>query len=227
MAPPKPSPPPPATPLLQVQDLGFGWPGQPPLFQGWGHGFAAGLTWLQGDEGCGKSTLLQLLAGVQRPSAGRVCCRGVDAAQAPAAHRRQVFWCPADPLDRHGALGAQAFFARLAAAGTALDAALLPQLLDALGLQPHLGKRVDQLSTGSRRKLVLAAALAAQAPVVLLDEPLAALDRASVAFVQDALADAAHAREQAWVVASHTPLGAAEAWAMPLVLGGPAAHSRW
>jgi energy-coupling factor transporter ATP-binding protein EcfA2 len=63
------------------------------------------------------------------------------------------------------------------------DHALLPALTEGLSLTPHLEKKLFMLSTGSKRKVYLAAAFAARATLTLLDDPYASLDRASINFV--------------------------------------------
>ena len=63
------------------------------------------------------------------------------------------------------------------------------------------------LSTGSKRKVWLAAAFASGAPVTLLDEPFAALDQASIGFVMELLQDAAQHPTRAWVLAHYEAPG--------------------
>ncbi|MFY8084319.1 MAG: ABC transporter ATP-binding protein [Rubrivivax sp.] len=201
---------------LLAQGLHFGWPGRW-LFTDWSFSFHSGLTWVRGGNGCGKSTLLQLLGGALSPAGGSLRCAGVDAQADPQGYRRRVFWCaPGAPAFGH--LRPQEYIEFVAGLYPTLDRARVPVVLDALGLAPHLGKRIDQLSTGSSRKVSLAAALVVGSPAVLLDEPLAALDRTSIRFVQDWLADAARRRDAAWIVTSHEPLGDAEALAVQVGL---------
>ncbi|MFN7725338.1 MAG: ATP-binding cassette domain-containing protein [Rubrivivax sp.] len=198
-------------PVLTAEALDFWYPDRP-VFAGWSHHFRPGLTWVRGDNGCGKSTLLRLLGGALAPQGGQLLLstdRGpVNAAAQPLAYRQQVFWCGPDPLAFEH-LTPPEYFGFIAGLYPGLDAALLAEHVAALGLQPHLEKRLDQLSTGTQRKVALAAALVAPTRVVLLDEPLAALDRASVRHVCEVLEDAAEARDQAWIVTSHEDLGAA------------------
>jgi heme exporter protein A len=87
------------------------------------------------------------------------------------------------------------------------DAQALGTLTEGLSLTPHLDKPLFMLSTGSKRKVWLAAAFAACAPVTLLDEPFAALDKASIGFVMELLADAAGQPARAWVIAHYEAPG--------------------
>ncbi len=83
------------------------------------------------------------------------------------------------------------------------DAPLHQDLIDALGLTEHLGKKLFMLSTGSRRKVALAGLLASGAAVTCLDQPFAALDAASARVVREFLADMADHASRTWVVADY------------------------
>ncbi|OYU77789.1 MAG: ABC transporter, partial [Burkholderiales bacterium PBB5] len=203
------------------QQLSFWYPGRP-LFAGWCHAFPGGLTWVRGENGSGKSTLLRLLGGALQPVAGTLTVDGLEATAQPQDYRRQVFWCGPDPL-AFDHLSPAEYWGFLAGLYPTLDGAALPDQAQALGLGPHLHKRIEQLSTGTQRKVALAAALCANTRVVLLDEPLAALDAASVARVRSRLALAAADATRCWIVTSHEALGeAAQAHAALLDLPMPA-----
>lgn len=83
------------------------------------------------------------------------------------------------------------------------DVALQEDLAQALRLEPHLGKKLSMLSTGSRRKVALVGLLASGAKVTCLDQPFAALDAASAGVVRDFLAEAADHATRTWVVADY------------------------
>ena len=83
------------------------------------------------------------------------------------------------------------------------DMQLQQDLVEALGLQPHLGKKLSMLSTGSRRKVALVGLLASGATVTCLDQPFAALDASSAALVREFLSDAADHASRTWVVADY------------------------
>jgi len=133
--------------------------------------------------------------------------RQVDAAAAqhPLAYRAQVFWC--DPADEAlDGLGARDYLALRQSQHPAWDAAVLAEDLEALGLLPHLDKPLCALSTGTRRKLRLAAGLASGAPLTLFDDPFAALDLRSVDYVRGRLDDCADATGRVVLVAHHAAL---------------------
>jgi ABC-type multidrug transport system ATPase subunit len=199
---------PPSTPVLQVQDLSFSYPGRP-VFTGWSADFHAGLTWVRGSNGTGKSTLLKLLAGALPPLAGRIAVlvegRGLDQAAAPLDYRREVFWCgPAAIAFDH--LRPPEYFAFLLSLYPSFDGVAAQATAADLGLTPFMGKRLRELSTGTQRKVWLTAAFAAGTAVVLLDEPLNALDMVSVRKVRGHLQRCAQDARTAWVVVSHDGL---------------------
>ncbi len=204
------------TAVLQAQGLVFSYPGRH-VFNGWSGRFGPGITWVRGANGSGKSTLLKLLGAALAPLAGSLAAAGVDAAAQPLEYRRRVFWCgPGEIAFDH--LRAPEYFGFLQGLYPTLDAAALREAVAGLGLSPFLAPRLAELSTGTQRKVWLAAALAVGTPVLLLDEPMIALDATSSAWLLGALRERAAAGTQALVVASHEPLGDAAEGAVRLDL---------
>ena len=190
------------TVILQADGLCFSYP-QHPLFTNWPARITPGLTLLRGDDGSGKTTLLRLLAGELPADAGSLAIHGIALSAQPDEYRRQVFWL--DPrTTQFDQISALEYFASLHGQYPALDTALLAELADGLALAPHLAKPLYMLSTGSKRKVWLSAAFASGAAVTLLDEPFAALDKGSINFVLELLADAAQSG-RAWVMAHYEP----------------------
>ena len=208
-----------ADPLLTVDELSFRYPARP-MFDGWSARFGPGLHWVRGPNGSGKSTLLKLLGGVLDPILGRLAAAGVDASLRPLDYRRQVVWCGPDGV-AFDHLSPAEYFGFLAGLYPRLEATRLRDLAQAMGLAPFLGQRITRLSTGTQRKVAVAAALCAGTPVVLLDEPLAALDAATLAVVRAELLSCARDETRTCIVTSHEPLGAAEALARTVELALP------
>ena len=186
--------------ILDVNDLRFAYPGQPPIASGWSACVGAGVTLLFGDDGSGKSTVLRLLAARQ-PAAGQLTLAGARLDAEPEIYKQNVFYV--DPeTDAFDQVTAVECTSALKAGDARFSEASWQALVDGFALAPHLGKRMYMLSTGSRRKVWLAAALASGRALTLLDEPTAALDSASIRFFWRALAEIAEERTRAIVIAS-------------------------
>ena len=145
---------------------------------------AGGVIGLIGPNGAGKSTLVRAIAGLV-PAEGAILIDGAPvAALAPGERARRIAYLPQGqtvhwPLtaERLVALGRLPHLAPFARPGKA-DADAIERALERTELQPLRDRPVDQLSGGERARVLLARALAVEAPLLLADEPLAALDPA-------------------------------------------------
>ncbi|MFF9979773.1 thiol reductant ABC exporter subunit CydD [Streptomyces erythrochromogenes] len=149
---------------------------------------------LTGPSGAGKSTLLQVLLGFVRPTAGRVRIAGVDLAELSPEHwRERIAWVPQRPHLFAGTVAENVRLARPAAGDGEVTAALKDagawEFVSALprGAETLLGEGGVGLSAGQRQRLALARAFLADRPVLLLDEPTAALDGETEAGIVDAV----------------------------------------
>ncbi len=198
--------------MLRIEHLLFSHPDAPaPLFQSLSGQIPAGTALVCGDESTGKSTLLRLLAGRLAPQGGRLSWQ-----DAPLRSADVAWFDPLEPSRNEHTVQRV-----LAEVVTPAGQPALPELLDGLSLEPHLHKPLYQLSTGSRRKVFIAAALAAQAPVTLLDQPFMALDQPSIAFICSRLAHAAQARDRLVLLADYA---APEGLALSATLDLDAGH---
>lgn len=205
----------PASPLLSIDDLHFGYPNAP-VFSGFQARMGAGLVLVCGDESTGKTTLLRLLAGELTPQRGRLTLHGISAGQSSEAYRTQVFH--ADPRsDTLDPWTAQAWLDAQARRYPGWDAEALALHIQGFALAEHLDKTFYALSTGTRRKVCMAAALASQALLTLIDEPIAGLDKPSVVYLAQALGRSGQGAERAVVVAHYAPLPGVR-WAQVLEL---------
>ncbi len=193
----------PAVAVLRAERLGFGFAKQAALFDNFSLSLPPGVTWVGGDESTGKTTLLRLLAGELSANSGNLQINDLSLVDKAQAYRNQVFWV--DPRTQaFDALTPQAYWDGVRKQYPALDGALLAELTEAFALAPHLPKSLYMLSTGSKRKVYLAAAFASGAAVTLLDEPFAALDKTSIDLVLELLGEASAHASRAWVVANYT-----------------------
>ena len=130
-----------------------------------------------GPSGCGKTTLLRIVAGLERQNAGVVRIAGRDVSGLPPGHRSYgiVFQSyalfPNLTVARNVGYGLEA--RRVGPRGIE---ARVDELLDLVGLRPHKLRYPAQLSGGEQQRVALARALAPSPSLLLLDEPLSALD---------------------------------------------------
>jgi thiamine transport system ATP-binding protein len=134
---------------------------------------------LLGPSGSGKSTLLRVVAGLERPAAGRVLLDGVDVARL-APHERRVGLMFQDyALFPHRDVeGNVAFGLRMAGGHTRDEVrARVAAVLEQVGLAGFQRRAVSRLSGGEQQRVALARALAPAPGLLMLDEPLGSLDR--------------------------------------------------
>ena len=167
------------------------------------------LSVLAGPSGSGKSSLLRALAGLQRPSAGRIVVGGVDVTRLRPGGRRRlrrrtmgvVLQDPSDNLlDYLRAREQVELAAQLRGASPDGTAALLA----ALGLSHRTESFPDELSGGEQQRVAFAAAAIGDPTLLLADEPTAQLDLAAGATLVEAMRTLVD-RGATLVVASHDP----------------------
>ena len=175
---------------------------EPALFTNFSVRVMPGVTLVCGGSGRGKSTLLRLLAGVQPLSAGQLHIHGISLQDEPEAYRQQVLWT--EPRSTvFDELTALQYFELQRRTYGGFTTSHLAGLIKGLILEPHVNKPLYMLSTGSKRKVWLAAAFASHAAVALLDDPFAALDKPSIRFVADVLRRLAKQSERAVVITGY------------------------
>jgi putative spermidine/putrescine transport system ATP-binding protein len=135
------------------------------------------LVALLGPSGCGKTTALRSLAGLERLDGGRILVGGRDITDVPANRRDMGMVFQAYSLFPHmTARENVAFGLRLRGIGTAERRRTADRFLDLVGLADRAQRYPHQLSGGQQQRVALARALAIGPRVLLLDEPLSALD---------------------------------------------------
>ncbi len=159
---------------------------------------------LLGPSGCGKTTLLRMLAGFETPDEGRVLLDGEDLAAVPP-HRR-----PVNMMFQSYALFPHLTVAGNIAFGLRQDrlpkpaiAARVEEMLALVKLDGLGARKPDQLSGGQRQRVALARSLAKRPKVLLLDEPMAALDKKLREETQFELMDLQERLGTAFVIVTH------------------------
>jgi heme exporter protein A len=170
-------------PTLTTTDLGHRF-GTLLLFRRMNWTLEGGETLaVTGANGSGKSTLLRILAGVQTPAAGQVQL-AVDGHPVERAARPLHTGLVAPYLNAYDALSARenlAFLAQARGLGPGSDR--IAAALDRVGLADRAGDLVGTFSSGMKQRVKYAAALLAEPPLLLLDEPAVTLDAAGRAMV--------------------------------------------
>ncbi|MBD1883037.1 ABC transporter ATP-binding protein [Microcoleus vaginatus] len=170
-----------SAPTIEVQDLVFGYPEQKPVLRGISFTLHPGeRVALLGLTGAGKSTLLENLIGLKMPQSGEIRVQGKKLEEATLSQaRRQIGFCFQDANDQlfmPTILEDVTFGPRNYGVppGVARDRAL--SLLDEFGLVEFANRSAHELSGGQRRLAALAAILALEPAILILDEPTNGLD---------------------------------------------------
>lgn len=176
--------------FLEIERAVFTYPGHAPVVDGVDWRMQAGeIHCLLGRSGCGKTTLLKLAAGLLRPQSGRIVLHDRERGGELAAPGPQVGFMFQAPtlLDWLTVLNNVLLPVSLQRKPTPQDRQHALQLLDQLGLASHAQQHPRQLSGGQQSRAALARALILAPPLLLLDEPFAALDAITRAELQDDL----------------------------------------
>lgn len=159
---------------------------------------------LLGPSGCGKSTLLRMIAGFERPTAGRILLGEADLTALPP-HRRPVnMMFQSYALFPHMSVAGNIGYG-LKGLGLAAAANRVADLLRLVRLDGFGDRRPDTLSGGQRQRVALARALAREPKLMLLDEPLGALDRGLREETQGELRAVQRRLGTAFIVVTHDP----------------------
>jgi putrescine transport system ATP-binding protein len=133
---------------------------------------------LLGPSGCGKTTLMRMLAGFEAPDEGRIVLAGEDMAARPPHQRPVHMMFQSYALFPHLTVARNiAFGLRRQRLGKDEIAARVQEMLALVRLEGLGARKPDQLSGGQRQRVALARAIAPRPRILLLDEPMAALDR--------------------------------------------------
>lgn len=140
-----------------------------------------------GPNGAGKTTTLRIIAGIMRPTKGRITLGGDDVVDTPMAAKRRLGFIPDRPFVYEKLTGAE--FLRFVAALYQQDGEIverrIDELLDVFELTPWKNELVESYSHGMRQKLIISSALIHRPEVIVVDEPMVGLDPKAARLLKD------------------------------------------
>ena len=164
-----------------------------------------------GPNGAGKTTTMKMVAGLLKPSSGRVWVGGLDTAVDPVGVKRQIGYIPDRPYLYERLTGRE--FLRFIGGIYSLDEDVLirrsDELLEFIGLKDFGDELIEGYSHGMKQRLTLAAALLHHPPLLIIDEPMVGLDPAGAKLIKKVFRE--YASEGKTVFVSTHTLEVAEA----------------
>lgn len=142
-----------------------------------------------GPNAAGKTTTIKMLAGLLRPTRGRCVVGGFDVQEQPEAAKSLLAYVPDFPFlyDKLTAIEFMQFVGDLYEIDYAVSTTRTAELFDRFGLDPYRNELTENLSHGTRQRLVLASALLHEPKVIIIDEPMVGLDPTHARIVKDEL----------------------------------------
>ena len=142
-----------------------------------------------GPNGAGKTTTIKLLAGLLKPTSGRALVGGYDIQQDPVAARKIIGFVPDMPFlyDKLDPMEFMLFIGQLYGMNRAEVVRSSDELFDVFDLNETRRQLIENLSHGTRQRLVIASALLHEPKVIIIDEPMVGLDPRSARVVKNVL----------------------------------------
>ncbi|WAT02223.1 putrescine ABC transporter ATP-binding subunit PotG [Rouxiella chamberiensis] len=166
------------SPLLEIRNLSKNYDGQPAVDDVNLTIYKGEIFALLGASGCGKSTLLRMLAGFESPTRGQIVLDGQDLSQVPPYQRPINMMFQSYALFPHMTVEQNiAFGLKQDKMPSADIKARVAEMLTLVHMQEFAKRKPHQLSGGQRQRVALARSLAKRPKLLLLDEPMGALDK--------------------------------------------------
>ena len=157
-----------------------------------------------GPSGCGKTTLLNLILGIVDADSGRICYDGQDLTHTPMEKRGfNIVFQDYALFPNLNVLQNITYGLRNKPGISTKEE--VEELIDLLGLREHLSKRIDQLSGGQKQRVALARTMVMKPKILLLDEPLSALDGVIKESIKDRIKTIAREYHLTTIIVTHDP----------------------
>lgn len=157
-----------------------------------------------GPSGCGKTTLLNLILGIVDADSGRICYDGQDLTRTPMEKRGfNIVFQDYALFPNLNVLQNITYGLRNKPGISTKEE--VEELIDLLGLREHLSKRIDQLSGGQKQRVALARTMVMKPKILLLDEPLSALDGVIKESIKDRIKTIAREFHLTTIIVTHDP----------------------
>lgn len=157
-----------------------------------------------GPSGCGKTTLLNLILGIVDADSGRICYDGQDLTRTPMEKRGFNIVFQDYALFPNLNVRQNITYGLRNKPGISTKEEV-EELIDLLGLREHLSKRIDQLSGGQKQRVALARTMVMKPKILLLDEPLSALDGVIKESIKDRIKTIAREYHLTTIIVTHDP----------------------
>ena len=184
--------------MIELNDLTTGYSRDKPLLKNYSAKFDKKIYGILGESGCGKTTLLRTIAGLMKPLSGEVI---VDGEKITKASKNNIFMMHQNYIsfDWMNCLENILLPVKIKRRATQEDIEKAQKILKDVGLDGYGQRFPKQLSGGQRQRLALARTLFAKPQIILMDEPLSALDPQTRCAMQELVMDQ-HKRENNTVI---------------------------
>ncbi len=184
--------------MIEIKDLQFSYKKSFPIFHNVSLRMQSGVYGLLGENGVGKSTLLRLIAGLRFPTAGSCQIDGVDTHLREPETLEKVFFLP--EVMELPSVTVEQFVGRHAPFYSNFNRAEFEQYLQEFNIVTD--RKLNEMSYGQRKKVMIAYGLALNTPYVLMDEPTNGLDIPSKSQFRKVISSASH-QDRCIVISTH------------------------